>query len=55
VIILDENIIDTQRRRLQGWRIAIRQIGYEVGRKGMKDPEIIPFFHHAIIEQEGKK
>jgi len=45
VNILDENIIDTQRRRLQGWRISIRQIGYEVGQKGMKDREIIPFLH----------
>jgi len=45
VNILNENIIDTQRLRLQGWRISVRQIGYEVGRKGMKDKEIIPFLH----------
>lgn len=43
--ILDENIIDNQRRQLRSWRIAVRQIGYEVGRKGMKDQEIIPFLH----------
>ncbi len=43
--ILDENIIDNQRRQLLNWRISIRQIGYEAGRKGMKDHEIIPFLH----------
>jgi hypothetical protein len=45
VNILDENIIDNQRRQLKSWRISVRQIGYEVGRKGMKDQEIIPFLH----------
>ncbi|GIK55257.1 MAG: hypothetical protein HND44_21950 [Chloroflexi bacterium] len=45
MIILDENIIDSQRRLLNSWRIPVRQIGYEVGRKGMKDREIIPFLH----------
>ena len=35
--------MDSQRLLLQGWRIPIRQIGYEVGRKGMADEEIIPF------------
>ena len=40
--ILDENIIDNQRRQLKSWRISVRQIGYEIGRKGMKDREIIP-------------
>jgi hypothetical protein len=45
VIILDENIIDNQRRQLGSWRISVRQIGYEIGRKGMKDGEIIPFLH----------
>jgi len=45
VIILDENIIDNQRRQLKSWRISVRQIGYEIGRKGMKDREIIPLLH----------
>lgn len=45
MIILDENIIDSQRRLLNSWRIPVRQIGYEIGRKGMKDREIIPFLH----------
>ena len=43
--ILDENIIDNQRRQLSSWRIRVHQIGFEVGRKGMKDREIIPFLH----------
>ncbi|NHZ71724.1 MAG: hypothetical protein GWP17_01400 [Aquificales bacterium] len=43
--VLDENIIDNQRRQLGSWRIRIHQIGFEVGRKGMKDREIIPFLH----------
>ncbi|NKQ34947.1 MAG: hypothetical protein HF973_04945 [Chloroflexi bacterium] len=43
--VLDENIIDNQRRLLSSWRIRVHQIGYEVGRKGMKDQEIIPFLH----------
>lgn len=43
--ILDENIIDSQRLKLQSWRISVRQIGHELGRKGLKDNEIIPFLH----------
>ncbi len=43
--VLDENIIDNQRRLLKSWRVSVRQIGYEIGRKGMKDREIIPFLH----------
>ncbi|MCZ7668017.1 MAG: hypothetical protein M5U34_12895 [Chloroflexi bacterium] len=41
--VLDENIIDNQRRQLMSWRMRIHQIGFEVGRKGMKDREVIPF------------
>jgi hypothetical protein len=41
--ILDENILEGQRQLLLKWRVPFRQIGYEVGRKGMKDDEIIPF------------
>ena len=40
--ILDENIPQDQRERLRSWRIPIHQIGHDVGRKGMKDSEIIP-------------
>ena len=39
--ILDENIIDSQRQRLRHWRIAVRHMGYDVGRQGMKDYEIL--------------
>ncbi len=42
MIVLDENYTDDQRRLLKSWRIPIRQIGYEVGRKGMQDDEILP-------------
>lgn len=45
MIILDEHFPDSQRQLLQGWRIRFRQIGYETGRSGMKDYEIIPFLH----------
>jgi hypothetical protein len=45
VNVLDENIIDNQRRQLMSWRMRIHQIGFEIGRKGMKDREIIPFLH----------
>jgi hypothetical protein len=43
VIILDENFPESQRQLIRSWRIPIRQIGYEIGRKGMLDDEIIPF------------
>jgi len=41
--ILDENVSSIQRQLLQDWGIPIRHIGYGIGRKGMKDEEIIPF------------
>lgn len=43
--ILDENIPASQRQLLRSWRIRVRQIGYDIGRKGMQDDEIIPFLH----------
>lgn len=43
--ILDENIIDSQRQRLRHWRIAVRHMGYDVGRQGMKDQEILTVLH----------
>lgn len=45
MIILDENFPESQRQLQRAWRITIRQIGYEIGRKGMKDHEVIPFLH----------
>jgi hypothetical protein len=41
--VLDENILESQRQLLLKWRVSFRQVGYEVGRKGMTDDEIIPF------------
>jgi len=43
VNILDENILDSQRLLIKSWRIPVRQIGYDIGRKGMKDREIVSF------------
>ncbi|MBI3760940.1 MAG: hypothetical protein HY260_03640 [Chloroflexi bacterium] len=43
--LLDENILASQRRQLRDWRISVRQIGFDIGRKGMSDDEIIPFLH----------
>jgi hypothetical protein len=43
--VLDENIPNSQRQILRNWRIRVQQIGYEVGRQGMKDEEIIPLLH----------
>jgi len=40
--ILDENILESQRQLLIRWRIPFRQIGYEIGQKGMDDEEILP-------------
>ncbi len=41
--ILDENIPKNQRQLLESWRIRIRQIGFNVGRSGTQDAEIISF------------
>ncbi|MBI3740819.1 MAG: hypothetical protein HY257_03560 [Chloroflexi bacterium] len=40
--VLDENITPIERQRLREWHIAIRHIGYDIGRKGMDDEAIIP-------------
>jgi len=41
--ILDENIIESQRQLMKAWRIRFRQIGRDLGHRGMKDQEqIIP-------------
>jgi hypothetical protein len=40
--VLDENILKDQGELLLGWRVRIRQIGYDIGRKGVTDEEIIP-------------
>ena len=41
--VLDENISVIQRQLLRSWRISVRHIGYDAGRNGMTDEEIIPF------------
>jgi hypothetical protein len=43
--ILDENIVETQCRLLRKWRVRFRQIGFGIGREGMKDREIISLLH----------
>lgn len=40
--ILDENLPGNQRQLLESWRVHIRQIGFNIGRRGMQDEEIIP-------------
>jgi hypothetical protein len=42
VIVLDENVFESQRALLRRWRIHLSQIGRDVGRKGMQDDQIIP-------------
>jgi hypothetical protein len=41
VIILDENILEGQRLLLEAWNISPRQIGLDMGRKGLNDEQII--------------
>jgi hypothetical protein len=43
VNVLDENILESQRQLLRSWKIPVRQIGVELGHKGMLDEEILPF------------
>lgn len=41
MILLDENILEGQRLQLGAWGVAARQIGVDVGRKGLQDEEIV--------------
>ena len=41
MILLDENILESQRLILHRRRIRARQIGVDVGRKGLDDDEIV--------------
>ncbi len=43
--ILDENVPASQQALLRNKGIVLRQIGEGLGRKGMKDDEIIPLLH----------
>jgi hypothetical protein len=43
--LLDENFPADQAVVLRQWRIQFRQIGRDVARFGVQDPEIIPLLH----------
>jgi hypothetical protein len=45
VNVLDEHIPEEQRVLLKSWRVPVRQIGYDLARKGLQDDEIIPLLH----------
>lgn len=40
--VLDENVSDDQRQLLRDWGISVRQIGLDLGHKGLSDDAIIP-------------
>lgn len=42
---LDEHIIIDQWEQLRAWRIHVRHIAFDLGKKGLQDDEIIPFLH----------
>lgn len=44
--LLDENVRGDQRELLRKWRIPIRQVGKELSRTGIQDPDLIPLLHH---------
>lgn len=43
--LLDENIPEHQRQLLRGWHVRVRQIGVDVGHKGIADDAIIALLH----------
>jgi hypothetical protein len=47
--LLDENIPEHQRQLLRSWRIPVRQIGQDVGRKGLSDDAIISQLHQLSL------
>jgi hypothetical protein len=46
VNVLDENVPESQRQLLRSTRIAVRQNGLDIGRKGLKDQEVLTLRHH---------
>jgi aspartate/glutamate racemase len=44
--VLDENVPESQRALLRRSHVALRQIGHEVGRAGMKDDQVLALLHH---------
>ena len=47
--LLDESIIESQRQELCDHHISARQIGVDVGWKGMKDGDIIRLLHESSL------
>jgi hypothetical protein len=46
VNVIDENMVFSQRQRLTELKIRYKQIGFEIGRLGMKDRnDVIPLLH----------
>lgn len=45
MIVLDENITQEQRDLLREWHIAARHLGYDLGRAGIQDADIVPLLH----------
>lgn len=43
--LLDENFPEDQLPLLKEWHIPFRQIGRDIARHGIKDPDIIPLLH----------
>ncbi len=43
--ILDENIPRSQKLLLLSWGVHVKQIGVDIGHKGLQDEEIIPLLH----------
>lgn len=44
---LDENVLRDQRELLLGWRVPVRQIGHDFGRKGLRDEAILTLLHQT--------
>jgi hypothetical protein len=45
MIVLDENVPESQRALLRSSRVALRQVGHDIALKGMKDDQIISLLH----------
>jgi hypothetical protein len=43
--VLDENFPRPQRALLERWRIHVRQVGFELARKGTLDENVLPVLH----------
>lgn len=43
--VLDENFPEDQRPRLKEWHIPFRQVGREIARFGVQDPDVIRLLH----------